>query len=81
MWFALAQLGMADFGFTPLLLVTAILLPPLIFAGIVPPRGNPFLRGFLIEFGASNVLALLLAVLGWIRSGPFRSQALAALLG
>ncbi len=55
---------MADLGFTRLLLVTAILLPPLIFAGIVPPRGNPFLRGCLIGFGASIVLVLLLAILG-----------------
>jgi hypothetical protein len=81
LWFALTRLAMADFGFTRTLLLSAILFPAVMFAGMVPPRGHPVLRGFLIGFGASVLLALLLVVMGLLSSGTIRDRALSALWG
>jgi len=78
---ALLRLNMAGFASAPLLLAAAFLLPPLFFTGIVPPRGQPFGRSYLIGMGFTVAMMLFAAIVGWLLSQTYRGRALQALLG
>lgn len=81
LWAALFLLPKADFGSAPFLVSAAMLLSPLFYAGIVPPRGHSFWWPYLIGIGFTAALLALLAVMSMLSLQTRAGRAVAALLG
>ena len=82
-WFYFALLGLYRGNVLPgpLLYGGAVLLPPLFFAGIVPPRGKPFIDNYLKGLFVTAALLPLLYAMVWLGQFSHFRRYYAAALG